>query len=169
MNSIRFSVVKNIFLRQQSKQPISVAVIAGIGGILAIAMVAWLSQTTGTLFLMAPFGATCVLLFSVPNSPLSQPANVIGGHVISTFVGLLMHTFLPFEWWSLGIAVGLAIMLMAVFRVTHPPAGGDPLVVFFDNPGWGFLGFPMLSGSIVLVLIAWLFHKSSNTVYPIKP
>ena len=96
---------------------------------------------------MAPFGATCVLLFSVPNSPLSQPANVIGGHLVSTAIGLLLHAMLPVEWWSLGLAVGLAIAAMAVLRVTHPPAGADPLVVFFDSPGWAYPGLPVAFGS----------------------
>jgi len=89
---------------------------------------------------MAPFGATCVLLFSTPSSPLSQLANVIGGHFVSTAIGLLLQNFLPAEWWSLGLAVGLAIAAMAALRVTHPPARADPLVVFFDNPGWSYIG-----------------------------
>jgi CBS-domain-containing membrane protein len=132
---------------------------AGIGGLLAIGVVAWLSHVTGSLLLMAPFGATCVLLFSVPNSPLSQPANVIGGHIISTAIGLILHTLLPVAWWSLGLAVGLAIAAMAALRVTHPPAGADPLVVFFESPGWDYLGLPVAFGSTALILIAWLFHR----------
>jgi CBS-domain-containing membrane protein len=140
---------------------------AGMGGLLAIATVAWLSHATGNLLLMAPFGATCVLLFSVPNSPLSQPANVIGGHLVSTAIGLLLHMLLPVEWWSLGLAVGLAIAAMAALRVTHPPAGADPLVVFFDNPGWEYIGLPVAFGSLAIILIAWLFHRlPPRVVYP---
>jgi len=137
MNARIFSIFRGLLLRQQPGQPAAVVMKAGLGGLLAIATVAWLSYVTGNLLLMAPFGATCVLLFSVPGSPLSQPANVIGGHLVSTAIGLLLHVLLPVEWWSLGLAVGLAIAAMAALRVTHPPAGADPLVVFFDNPGWG--------------------------------
>jgi CBS-domain-containing membrane protein len=107
---------------------------------------------------MAPFGATCVLLFSVPNSPLSQPANVMGGHILSTAVGLAAYTVLPVDWWSLALAVGIAISVMAALRVTHPPAGADPLVVMLSGPGWEYLLFPVAVGSLSLVIIANLFH-----------
>ena len=167
MNAQTISIIRGLLLRQQPGQPLAVVLKAGVGGLLAIGAVAWLSHVTGNPLLMAPFGATCVLLFSVPNSPLSQPANVIGGHLVSTAIGLLLHMFLPVEWWSLGLAVGLTIAAMAVLRVTHPPAGADPLVVFFDNPGWGYLGFPVAFGSVALILIAWLFHHLPPRVgYP---
>ncbi len=167
MNARIFSIFRGLLLRQQPGQPVAVVMKAGLGGLLAIATVAWLSYVTGNPLLMAPFGATCVLLFSVPGSPLSQPANVIGGHLVSTVIGLLLHALLPVEWWSLGLAVGLAIAAMAALRVTHPPAGADPLVVFFDNPGWEYLGLPVAFGSLSLILIAWLFHRlPPRVVYP---
>ena len=167
MKSQTSLIIRGLLLRQQPVQPLAIVLKAGIGGLLAIGAVAWLSHVTGNLLLMAPFGATCVLLFSVPNSPLSQPANVIGGHLVSTAIGLSLHMFLPVEWWSLGLAVGLAIAAMALLRVTHPPAGADPLVVFIDNPGWEYLGFPVAFGSLVLVGIAWLFHRlPMRVVYP---
>ena len=139
MNTQNTSILRSLLLRQQPGQPLAVVMKSGLGGLLAIAIVAWLSVATGNPLLMAPFGATCVLLFSVPSSPLSQPANVFGGHMVSTAIGLSLHMFLPVEWWSLGLAVGLSIAAMAALRVTHPPAGADPLVVFFDNPGWDYL------------------------------
>ncbi len=163
----RNPILGSLLFRHQPGQPLPVVVKAGLGGLLAIGAVAWLGHVTGNPLLMAPFGATCVLLFSVPNSPLSQPANVIGGHLVSTAIGLLLHTMLPVEWWSLGLAVGLAIAAMAALRVTHPPAGADPLVVFFDNPGWAYLGLPVAFGSLALIMIAWLFHRlPPSIVYP---
>ncbi|MEA3413016.1 MAG: HPP family protein [Pseudomonadota bacterium] len=162
------STFRDLLLRRQPGQPLAVLTKAGIGGLLAIGAVAWLSHVSGSPLLMAPFGATCVLLFSVPNSPLSQPANVLGGHVVSTAIGLALHELLPVEWWSLGLAVGLSIFTMAALRVTHPPAGADPLVVFFDNPGWAYLGLPVALGSVALILIAWMFHRvPPRIVYPI--
>jgi CBS-domain-containing membrane protein len=167
MNAKRTSMRHKLMSRHQPGQSLPAVIKAGLGGALAIATVAWLSQVTGNLLLMAPFGATCVLLFSAPNSPLSQPANVIGGHVLSTAVGLLLQGFLPGQWWTLGLAVGLAIAVMASLRVTHPPAGADPLVVFFDNPGWEFLVLPVALGSIALVTIAWIFHAvPPRHIYP---
>lgn len=161
--------IRHLLSRQQLGQPLAIAFKTGIGGSLAIGIVAWLSYATGHPLLMAPFGATCVLLFSIPGSPLSQPVNVFGGHIISTAIGLLLHAILPMTWWSMGLAVGLAITAMAILRITHPPAGADPLVVFFENPGWDYLGLPVAFGSMALILIAWLFHQlPPSAVYPTR-
>ena len=167
--SNKIDFIQSFFLRQQAPLSLSFSLKAGLGGVIAIATLALISQWTDSLWLMAPFGATCVLIFSVPASPLSQPVNVVAGHFISTLIGLIAHAFLPFTWWSIGLAVGIAIMAMAVLRVTHPPAGADPLVVFMDELGWNYLGFPVLTGSISLVVIAWIFHRLPPVVnYPNK-
>jgi len=161
------TALRTILYRQQPGQSMPNIIKAGFGGLVTIGLVAVMSNLTDSLLLMAPFGASCVLLFSVPQSPLSQPINVIAGHLISTFIGLLLHHFLANEWWVLGLAVGLAIAVMMIFRVTHPPAGADPLVVFFTDPGWWYIIFPVAIGSIVVVFIAWLFHKLPvKTPYP---
>ena len=152
------------------KQPVESyvkAIKAGIGGAIAIATLVLLGRVTDSPLLMAPFGATCVLLFSLPKSPLSQPINVIAGHVVSITIGLALNYFLPLDWWSIGLAVGLAIAAMSALRVTHPPAGADPVVVFFSNPGWEYIIFPVAIGSIILVVTAWAFHKiPPKTNYP---
>ena len=159
MNPRRLSDFRYLWTRQQPRLPLMVSVKAGVGGLIAIGLVAWLSHVSGNPWLMAPFGATCVLLFSVANSPLSQPVNVIGGHIVSTLIGIALHSLLPVEWWSMALAVGLAIAAMAVLRVTHPPAGANPLVVMFDNSGWEYIGFPVAVGSLALVIVATLFHR----------
>lgn len=160
--------VRSFFIRHQPKQSAATIIKSGFGGLIAIGLVSLAGYMTGNTLLMAPFGATCVLLFSVPQSPLSQPINVVGGHLVSTTVGISLHLFLPTEWWSLGLAVGLAIATMAALRITHPPAGADPLVVFFTDPVWDYIIFPVATGSITLVMIAWLFHKLLvKTPYPI--
>lgn len=142
------------------------AAVAGLGGAIAIAFLGFLTINTGHPLLMAPFGASCVLLFSVARSPLSQPVNVVGGHFVSTLVGLLLRMYLPNEWWAVALAVGLAISVMALLRMTHPPAGADPIIVFLSNPGFEFLLIPVLVGSLGLVAIASLFHAGTSTKYP---
>jgi len=160
--------LQKVLVRKQPVQSYNTAIKAGMGGAIAIAILALLGYSTDSILLMAPFGATCVLLFSLPASPLSQPANVIGGHLVSISIGLILHSFLPFEWWSVGLGVGLAITAMSILRVTHPPAGADPLVVFISSPGWDFIIFPVALGSIALVITAWLFHKlPPETNYPL--
>ncbi|GGE06545.1 hypothetical protein GCM10011390_27070 [Aureimonas endophytica] len=142
--------------------------LASLGGLLTIGLVGGLSHYAHVPMLIAPFGASCVLLFSVPGSPLSQPANVVGGHGVATLVGLVLRLALPNEWWAAALAVGLAIGLMAALRVTHPPAGADPLVVFAADPDFGFLVLPVLSGALALVAVATVFHKASGTPYPAR-
>ena len=130
----------NTFFRRHQPAANMMSVIkGGVGGMISIAIIAGLSQLSGNIWLMAPFGATCVLLFSVPNSPLSQPANVVGGHMLSTAIGLAALYALPSAPWSMALAVGLAISAMAALRITHPPAGADPLVVFAIAPQIDFL------------------------------
>jgi CBS-domain-containing membrane protein len=141
---------------------------AGLGGFLGIGITGALSVYAGTPLLMAPFGATCVLMFSVPASPLSQPMNIVCGHLLSSAIGFALHMFLPNTWWAVALAAGLAIALMAALRVTHPPAGADPLVVFASDPSLGFLVSPVLLGSILLVLVGTIFHRATRTSYPLK-
>ncbi len=150
---------RRLLARQQPAEPFEKAIKAGVGGAIAIATLVLLGYLTDSPLLMAPFGATCVLLFSLPKSPLSQPINVIAGHIVSIVIGLTLNYFLPLDWWSMGLAVGLAIAAMAALRVTHPPAGADPIVVFFSSPGWEYAIFPVAFGSIALVITAWIFHK----------
>ena len=161
-------LVSRTLTRHQLPPGIKMALLAGVGGFFAILSLYQLGSWLGNPLLMAPFGASCVLIFALPQSPLSQPVNVIGGHLVSTAIGLLLHMFLPVAGWSLGLAVGLAITIMMALRVTHPPAGADPLVMFFDNPGWSYLGLPVCTGSVVLVLIGMVYHRIGRChTYPL--
>lgn len=168
MKPLKTYDINTLWTRHQPKQSRNTILKAGIGGFIAVATLAILAYVSDNIFLMAPFGATCVLLFSVPQSPLSQPINVFAGHLVSTLIGLLLNMVLPMEWWSLGLAVGLAISVMALLRVTHPPAGADPLVVFFESLGFEYLVFPVAFGSLILIAVAWVFHRiPPREVYPI--
>lgn len=141
---------------------------AGLGAGLAIGFTAWLGDVSGTPLLIGPFGATCVLLFGVPDSPLSQPANVIGGHLLATTLSLALAPILPATPMGMAMAVGAAISLMLLLRITHPPAGADPLLVLSAHPGWSFLLMPVLVGAVVLVALALVVHRlPPSRVYPL--
>lgn len=155
----KLTALADFLRRRQPAQRGSQALKSGLGGLLAIACVHLLGDLSGQILVMAPFGATCVLLFAVPESPLSQPANVIGGHLVASSSGLLLSALLPIEWWSISFAVGLAIALMGAMRITHPPAGADPIVIFLGESSVGYLLTPVLLGSITLVIAASLFHR----------
>ncbi len=160
--------MKTFLQRVQPPTPPLKWLFAGAGGMIAIAVVAALSVYAEIPLLMAPFGASCVLLFALPDSPLSQPMNVVGGHLLATGVGLIIRYLFPDSWWAVAVAVGISISLMAALRVTHPPAGADPVVVFAGANDISYLLFPVLSGAITIVASATLFHRLTGTQYPLK-
>jgi CBS-domain-containing membrane protein len=134
--------------------------LAGLGATLAIAVLAYLDRyIEGSLWLMAPFGATTVLVFALPKSPLAQPRNVIFGHLLTATVGLVFVQFVGVYPWSLALATGVSITLMLLSKTTHPPAGANPILVMLLNPGWSFLLTPVLVGSVLIAAIGYLYNK----------
>ncbi|MCA1962482.1 MAG: HPP family protein [Prosthecobacter sp.] len=135
------------------------AALAGIGGGLAVAMLAWFTERAHWPLLMGSFGSSAVIVFGFPDSAFSKARNVIGAHMLCATVGLLCLRLLGPSSLSAGMAVGLSIGLMLATRVVHPPAGSNPLLVFALQPGWGFLFMPALLGSLCLVLLARAWHR----------
>ena len=148
-------------------QPVSSILLAGIGGFVAIAVLAFLAQSLEAVLVLGSFGASCVLVFGFPEAPFSQPRNVVAGHFLSSFVGLLFLTLCGPTWWSVALAVGTAIALMIATRTVHPPAGSNPVIVFLTQPAWDFLLFPTLTGALLLVVVAVLYNNLvRKTNYP---
>lgn len=131
---------------------------SGIGAVIGMISVGGLAIVTGIPLLIAPFGATAVLIFGQPKSPLAQPANVIGGYVLAAVIGGIASFFFPGLWWVAAIAVGLAIAGMLALRITHPPAGAVPLVAFGSHLGGLTLFLVVVLGGVLLVAIAVLHH-----------
>jgi CBS-domain-containing membrane protein len=146
--------------------------LSGLGGAIAISLAAWLTLTTGQPLLMAPFGASCFLMFVVPDNPVAQPRNVIGGHVISALVGMAVLTLVGSTWWAMGVGVGLAIIAMRLTHTNHPPAASDPLLILLNPlgaPGWGFVLTPVLAGAALVVAVALVFNRLRPGVkYPTR-
>jgi CBS-domain-containing membrane protein len=146
--------------------PLFIKLIPGIGGFIAILLCSLLGDFVSTSLLMAPFGASCVIAFALPQSPLAQPRSLVGGHLLSTLVGLCALSAFGVHAWSLALAVGAAITLMQLTRTLHPPAGADPLLVMLTGAGWGFLLTPVLLGAALFVLVALVYHRATRTHYP---
>ncbi len=144
--------------------------LAGIGAMICITALASLERFSGEgLLLMAPFGATMVIVFGLPDSPLAQPRNVILGHALTTFVGLSVLNLIGVTPWSLGLAVGLALMLMLLSKTTHPPAGANPLLVMLTGQEWQFILTPALMGALLIVVVAYAYHRwFTGNAYPKK-
>jgi CBS-domain-containing membrane protein len=130
-----------------------------VGATIAIGLTGWLSHASGLPWLMASFGASCVLVFGLPDSPLSQPRNIVGGHLLTAAIGLLVLVTLGNAWWAGALAVGLALFGMQQTRTVHAPAGANPLIVLAAQPSLDFLVFPVLIGSLVIVGVAWLVNN----------
>lgn len=131
--------------------------LAGLGAAIAISSVALIADLSNSVLILGSFGASCVLLFGFPDSPFSQPRNVVGGHFLSALSGMLALKFLGHSWWSLAIGLACAVMGMMVTRTVHPPAGSNPVIVYLGQPAWNFLAFPVFLGSLILVLVALIY------------
>ncbi|MFD1218442.1 MULTISPECIES: HPP family protein [Microbulbifer] len=145
-----------------------VCLLAGLGAMLCITTLSSLgSAVQSSIWLMAPFGATMVILFGLPESPLAQPRNIIVGHMLTTAIGLSVAAFAGVTPWSMGLAVGLAVSLMLLTNTTHPPAGANPLVVMLAGEHWDFLLMPVAAGAALIVAFGVLYHRLiSGQQYP---
>lgn len=144
------------------RAPLKAVGVAFTGGAIAIGLIALLAQELHAALVLGSFGASCVLLFGFPDVPFSQPRNVVLGHLLSTLTGLaFLHLTGP-HWWSIALAVGSAIAVMMFTRTVHPPAGSNPVIIFLLKPGWDFVLLPTLSGALLLVVVALLFHNSTR-------
>lgn len=138
-----------------------------VGAFLGITATGYPAAITHSPLLIAPFGATCVLIFGAPDSPLAQPRNVVGGHCIATLISLtLLHLF-GAEWWVMALAVATSIGVMQLTSTLHPPAGATPLVVIMTKASWSFFFVPVLLGALILVSCAVLFNNlARDRSYP---
>jgi len=128
--------------------------IAGVSASVTIGFLLYLGVTlSNTTLIMAPFGATAVLVFGLPKSPLAQPKNVILGHLITAFIGVFFVEFIGVSQMSLAVATGLGVSGMLLTKTTHPPAGANPLLIMMSGQTWLFLLTPVLTGAVIIVLM----------------
>jgi len=132
--------------------------LGALGATLGIVLLQVLSETANLALLVAPFGATFVLVFALPESPLVKPRNIIGGYLISTIIGLGFYELLGNNSLSLGLAFGLTFVLMQLTKTLHPPAGSVPILIMFSEIDWTFVLTPILVG-VILILLYEKFYK----------
>lgn len=151
--------------------------VAALGAALGIGLTGWVAALSGgqhvALLLAAPIGASAVLVFAVPSSPLAQPWPVVGGCVVSTLVGFAVAALLGHGAIPAGLAVGLAILVMSLLRCLHPPGGACALLAVLGSAvydqGIGFALMPMGLNALLLVLAGIAFHRVSGHSYPHRP
>ncbi|WP_131538835.1 HPP family protein [Pedobacter nototheniae] len=143
-----------------------------LGSFLGIGIIGFLNSQYFTayenLFLIGSFGASSVLIYGLINSPLAQPRNVIGGHVVSALVGVTIYKLIPDQLWlSSALSVSLSIVFMQITKTLHPPGGATALIANLTSPKIQALGYmyvlsPVLSGVIILVLVAIICNNATK-------
>ena len=135
--------------------------LAGVFSFITILILSILTyKTTYGLFLIASFGSTMVLLYGYPESPFAQPKNIIVGHFLTSLVGIIFLNFVHLPIFiNIPLAVGFGVMLMILFKVTHPPAGGNPIIVIIGSVSYDYLLTPVIAGSIVVILFGVIINK----------
>lgn len=150
---------QNATIPVPARLPPKAILLAWLGAFLAIVSVASLQAVTQAPLILGSFGASCLLIYAYPTSPFAQPRNVIGGHFIATLTGLVVMALFGVTAISMAIGVATAIGLMLIFRVPHPPAGSNPLIVMLALAKWNFLVTPTLLGSLIVVGVALVFNN----------
>ena len=145
--------------------------LGGIGAGVTITILAYItfqSTLAGSIYglwLAASFGSSVVVVFGYPENEFAQPKNVLLGHLLCAFIGILFVTLFKISqdrtifFLAIGIAVGISVMLMMVFKISHPPAGGNTIVVILAQDSFQFLLFPILVGAVTIIIGGVIYNR----------
>ena len=112
------------------------------------------------IFLLASFGSTMVLLFGYPESPFAKPKNIFFGHVLTSLTGIIFFKYISLPIFIIiPLAVGLGIAIMIFFDVTHPPAGGNPIIMISSSASFDFLFTPVITGTILVIIFGFFLNR----------
>jgi CBS domain-containing membrane protein len=149
-----------------------------VGSFVGIGLIGYLQSRSfselDNLFLIGSFGASSVLIYGVIQSPLAQPRNLVGGHLIAAFVGVTIRYLIPEVWLACALAVSISIVLMQITRTLHPPGGATALIAIIGSQkirdlGYMYLVSPVLTGVTILLLVALFFNNiTSHRRYPVN-
>ena len=155
--------------------------LGGIGATVTISILAYitfnsvLSGTNYGLWIAASFGSSVVVVFGYPENEFAQPKNVLLGHILCAFVGIVFVTLFKISqdrsifFLTIGLAVGISVMLMMAFKITHPPAGGNTIVVMLTQDSFQFLIFPIMVGAITIIIGGVIYNRLIlKKNYPLK-
>ena len=145
--------------------------LGGIGAGVTIGILAYitfqsiLAGTNYGLWLAASFGSSVVVVFGYPENEFAQPKNVLLSHLLCALVGIIFVTLFNITqdrsifFITIGLAMGISVMLMMAFRVTHPPAGGNTIVVMLTQDSFQFLVFPIMAGAITIIIGGIIYNR----------
>jgi len=155
--------------------------LGGIGAAVTIGIISYitfqsvLSGTIYGLWLTASFGSSVVVVFGYPENEFAKPKNVLLGHLLCAFIGIVFVTVFKVSqdrsifFLAIGLAVGIAVMLMMAFKITHPPAGANTILVMLTQDSFQFLIFPILVGAITIIIGGVIYNRLIlKKNYPLK-
>ena len=134
--------------------------INGLSAALVIALLALLTfEAPFGVWLVFSFGSSALILFVFYDSEFAQPKNIFFGHLISIIIGILINELVGISFISLGLSVGICVSIMMYLRIIHPPAAANPLIALFADVSYDFILFPIMTGSIVVILVSFVINK----------
>ena len=155
--------------------------LGGIGAGVTIGILSYitfqsvLAGTTYGLWLTASFASSVVVVFGYPDNEFAQPKNVLLGHLLCALVGVIFVILFKISqdrsifFLAIGIAVGISVMLMMAFKITHPPAGGNTIVVMLTQDSFQFLIFPIMVGAVTIIIGGVIYNRFIlKKKYPLK-
>jgi CBS-domain-containing membrane protein len=171
-----FSKMKGITKSPPGVKPIEIFW-SWIGAFLGIVPMAYMDEklfaSSDLVIIIGSFGATAVLVYGAIRSPLAQPRNVLGGHIISAFIGVTIYKLIPHhEWLAAPLAVATAIAAMHATKTLHPPGGATALIAVTGSSKVHALGYfyaivPVGAGALIMVIVALLVNNlSGHRRYP---
>ena len=132
----------------------------GLSAGLVVALLALLTfEAPFGVWLVFSFGSSALILFVFHESEFAQPKNIFFGHLISIIIGILINEFIGISFISLGLSVGVCVSVMMYLKIVHPPAAANPLIALFADVSYDFILFPIVTGSIMLILISFLVNR----------
>jgi len=145
--------------------------LAGVGAGVTIGIITYitfqsiLAGTNYGLWLAASFGSSVVVVFGYPDNEFAQPKNVLFGHLLCALVGIIFVTLFKITqdrtifFLAISLAVGLSVLLMMALKITHPPAGGNTIVVMLTQDSFQYLIFPIMVGAITIIIGGVIYNR----------
>ena len=135
-------------------------IVSGISAAFVIGLLAFLTlETSSGIWLMFSFGATIFIVFVLYTLETAQPKNIFFGHLISILVGIIFNETIGLSFYSLGLSVGVAVILMVYFKIMHPPAASNPLVALSMDLSFDYILFPVIVGTIIIILSSIVINR----------
>ena len=150
-------IIENVNMKISKK---IAPLINGLSAGLVIALLALLTfETSFGVWLVFSFGSSALILFVFYDSEFAQPKNIFFGHLISIIIGILVNELMGISFMSLGFSVGICVSVMMYLKIVHPPAAANPLIALFADVSYYFILFPIITGSVMLILIFFFINR----------